>query len=192
MSYTKELDYVPFFRQEPGDYCGPANAQMARDGYPDSSNRVKYCQEALFNIIKAHNSTAARDAGKWNTDPQGLRECLQSLSSAPVDWEECSSTDPDEVMQFILKSIHNTGFPIPAVVQQGDHWVLIVGWETDVEPSGANKPKLLHIHILDPQHKSPAHSYITAKTWRSANHFRAIDMAGTWAGKYVAVGQGPL
>jgi len=188
--YTKELDYVPFFLEKPGPYCGPANAQMARDGYPDPSNRVKYDQDFLFNIIKAHNSETPPDPKYWNTDPKGLLECLQSLSSLPVDWVDHSVTDPDDAMMFILQSMNRTGFPLPALVHGGHHWVLIVGWQTDVEPTGTNKPRLQHIHILDPQEKGASHSHITAKTWKK--YFNKVVIPGTWSKKYVAIGQDPL
>lgn len=191
MSYTRELDYVPFFRQKPGVYCGPANAQMVLDGSPDSSKRVKYDQDYLFNIIKAHNSTTPPDPDEWNTDPKGLRDCLQCLSTPP-GWLVYSKQEAEEVMQFILKSIHGTGFPIPVTVGPLSHWVLIVGWQTNAEPTGANKPKLMRIHIFDPQNKSAAHSHISAETWMSTDYFVAVDGTGTWGGRYVAVGQGPL
>ena len=187
--YTKELDYVPFYRQKPGPYCGPANAQMALDGCPDPSNRVKYDQDWLFNIIKAHNSGTPPDQGEWNTDPKGMRECLQSLSSLPVDWVEHSGPDPNEALLFILKSMNRTGFPIPALVNNGHHWVLIVGWQTDVEPTGTNKPTLQHIHIFDPQSKGASHSHFTARTWKK--HFNVVDIDGVWSKKYVAICQDP-
>jgi hypothetical protein len=192
VSFTKELDYVPFFPQLPGDFCGAANAQMARDGYPDPSNRRIIDQNTLLDTIHAHNSTTPPDPGKWNTDPQGLQECLQGVSKAPVDWVVCASPDFNEVMQFILKSMHRTGYPVPVIVKQGDHWVLIVGWETDVEPTPTNTPKLLRIHFFDPAEKGASNSHISARSWKSINHFSPIDRVGTWKGKYVAVGQGPL
>jgi len=188
--YTKKLDYVPFYMQQWGNYCGAANAQMALDGYPDTSIRVKYDQVSLFNIMKLHNSQTPPDPQHWGgTDPKGMLECLQSLSSLPVDWVAPSGTNVDAAILFILRSMNRTGIPIPALVDGGDHWVLVVGWQTDVEPTDTNNPKLLHVYFSDPDTNGANHTLITAKTWMK--HFRAVDRPGTWSKKYVAIGQGP-
>jgi len=186
--YSKEIHSVHYYAQISPIHCGPANAQMARDGRP---NRKKYDQGYLFGVITDFNSKAAADKDQWNTDPKGLSACLQSLSSPPIDWVQCSNADPDEVMQFVLQSMDRTNFPFPALVEDGDHWVLIVGWATDVKPTSANTPKLQHIHIFDPHDKSTCHIHISADDW-FADYFSPVDFKSSWQNKYAAVGQGPM
>ena len=186
--FSKEIHSVHYRAQISIKHCGPANAQMARDGHP---NRKKLDQNDLFTTIAGLNSTAAADQNQWFTDPKGLSDCLQSLSSAPVDWIQCFNTNPDTVMQFILQSMDRTSFPFPVLVEDGTHWVLIVGWATDVKPTNTNTPQLQHIHIFDPQDKGTCHIHISANDWFS-DYFSPVDFQSSWRNKYVAVGQGPL
>ncbi|MGH9493376.1 MAG: hypothetical protein ACRD3B_00160, partial [Candidatus Sulfotelmatobacter sp.] len=114
--FTKDIGAnVPLYGQQMCFWCGAASAEMARNGYPNPADRVYYTQQYLWNTIQAHNSTAPADVG-WATDPHGLQGCLQSLSTAPVDWVEYESTSIGSVLFFMLFWMNREGFPSPVLV----------------------------------------------------------------------------
>ena len=133
--FTKNLSgNVPLYGQEQCVWCGAASAQMARNGYPNPADRLFYTQLSLWNTIQVHNSTAPADSG-WATDPHGLTGCLQSLSNPPgVHWVEFSNSSRDALLFTILYWMNRREFPTPVLVNQGGHWIVIVGFVTDVEP----------------------------------------------------------
>jgi hypothetical protein len=177
--------------QEIDGLCGEANAQMARNGYPDPADRLFYAQQFLKTIIKDANSKRFGDKGDWGTDPHGLRECLQSLSSAPVNWVICASKERRVTQEFVQKCISESGFPTPVLVNQGFHWVLVVGWETEEAP-GSDSPILKFVHYYNPEpigHGSDV--TVAGSTWSRSNRFSKVTITGTWANKFVAVGNVP-
>lgn len=189
--YTKDIGgNVPLFGQKKGFYCGEACAEMARDGYPNPSDRLFYQQDYLKKIIKAHCS--AVDKG-WSTDPQGLQQSLQTLSIAAVDWVQYANKQRDAVMFFILNTMDRTGFPVPVLVNHGHHWVLVVGWQTDKKPTAGDASVLDSIRIYDPEPlKVGTDTTMSASEWFNSAWFDTVNIPGTWMQDFVAVGQGPL
>jgi hypothetical protein len=182
-------DVTPYI-QENGQYCGEATAQMTRNGYPKEYGPVYYTQAYLYNIIQCKNSTEPGDQCEWNTDPKGLRECLQLLSSPPVNWVECANIDGDTAQQFIMDCIEQSRFPVPVVVQKGLHWVLVVGWETRAPQEGGD-PVLMRVRLYDPEPKEVgSKGWISAKKW-NADYFSKVYYGKIWRGTFVAVGQRP-
>jgi hypothetical protein len=180
---------VTLFGQENGQFCGEANAKMARNGYPDPGNRVPYQQAYLYNIIQAHNSNSNDDKGQWSTDPQGLRLCLQLLSTAPVNWAECATADRQEALFFIERCIDKEKYPTPVLTGQGQHWVLVVGWET-VAVAGGGKPSLKYVHYYDPEPQGHgADITVAGSAWNRPKRFSRVTAKGTWMNKFVAIGQ---
>lgn len=181
---------VMLFPQRKGFFCGEATAEMARDGYPDASNRVYYTQDDLRNNIDAHNSTANGDLGQWSTDPKGLSDCLQSLSTEPVNWVEFDTTSREDAEMFLQQSIQNTQFPAGVLIRAGEHWVLVVGYETEVDANG--KEKLKFVHFYDPEPVGiGTDRTLHASTWSGSRYFVRVKTSGTWKGKFVVVGQQP-
>jgi hypothetical protein len=181
---------VTLFAQNKGFFCGEAIAEMARNGYPDPSNRFYYTQDDLRNNIVAHDSTAPGDLNQWNTDPLGLCDCLQSLSAEPVNWMEFPSISRHDAQMFLQQSIQSTQFPAGALIRAGEHWVLVVGYETEVDATG--KEKLKFIHFYDPEPVGiGTDRTIRASTWSGSRYFVKVKTSGTWEGKFVVVGQSP-
>ena len=192
--FTKDLSgNVPLYGQEQCIWCGAASAQMARNGYPNPADRLFYTQLSLWNTIQVHNSTAPADSG-WATDPHGLTGCLQSLSNPPgVHWVEFSNSSRDALLFTILYWMNRREFPTPVLVNQGGHWIVIVGFVTDVEPLAGTSPTLQWITVHDPE----PHNVGTATTqsgaqWVSGYWNGSIVYSGTWLNKYVAVVEPPI
>ena len=184
---------VQRYQQEEDDWCGEACAQMTRNGYPTAAGPRYYPQAAFYNKIQAANGANTGPDKVWATTPHGMRGCLQSDSEAPVNWVEHVNPNRNEVISFIVFGMYSKGFPTPVIVDEGGHWVVVVGWKTDVEPLAGSTPKLRSIHYLDPSNTDggSSHTMMPASRWFSQHWDEPIAVPGTWKGEYVAIGQGP-
>jgi hypothetical protein len=192
--FTKDLSAnVPLYGQEQCIWCGAASGQMARNGYPNPSDRLFYAQVDVWNIIQVHNSTDPADSG-WATDPHGLTGCLQSLSNPPgVHWVEFADATRETVLFDILFWMNQREYPSPVLVNQGGHWVVIVRYETDVEPVAGSSPALQSIKFHDPEpHNVGTVTTMTGAQWFSGPWNGSIIYSGTWLDRYVAVVEPPI
>lgn len=183
---------VTLYGQEMCVWCGAASAQMARNGYPNPADRLYYTQTSLWNAIQTHNSTLPQDAN-WATDPHGLAGCLQSLANpAVVDWVEHVAASRDAVLFFMLYWMNIEHYPSPVLVNEGGHWVVVVGWETDIEPTDGSSPTLQQIHYFDPEpHNVGTDTTMTAAQWYAGPWNGAVIYPGTWLNQYVAIVEPP-
>jgi hypothetical protein len=192
--FTTDLSgNVPLYGQEQCVWCGAASGQMARDGYPNAADRLFYAQVNVWNTIQVHNSTAPADSG-WATDPHGLTGCLQSLSNPPgVHWVEFANASRDALLFSILYWMNRRGYPAPVLVNQGGHWIVIVGFVTDVEPVAGSNPTLQMITVHDPEpHNVGTATTQTAAQWFAGYWNGSIIYSGTWLSQYVAVIEPPI
>jgi hypothetical protein len=192
--YTLDLSAnVPLYGQEQCVWCGAASAQMSRNGYPNAADRLFYTQQNLWNTIQVHNSTDPADQG-WCTDPKGLADSLQSLANpSNVHWVVSANANQNTVLFWILYWMNRLQYPAPVLINQGGHWVVIVGFETDVEPIDGSNPTLLSITINDPEpHNVGTYSQFTAAQWLSGPWNGAVGVTGTWNNQYVAVIEPPI
>jgi len=191
--FTKDLSgNVPLYGQEQCVWCGAASGQMARNGYPNPADRLFYAQVNVWNTIQVNNSTAPADSG-WATDPHGLTGCLQSLSNPPgVHWVEFAYASRDQLLFEILYWMNQREFPAPVLVNQGGHWIDIVGYVTDVEPVGGSSPTLQMISVHDPEpHNVGTATTQSAAQWYAGYWNGSIIYSGTWLNQYVAVIEPP-
>ena len=192
--FTRDLSAnVPLYGQEQCIWCGAASGQMARNGYPNPADRLFYAQVDVWNTIQVHNSTSPADSG-WATDPHGLTGCLQALNNpAGVHWVEFANSDRDTVLFDILFWMNVRQYPSPVLINQGGHWVDIVGYVTDVEPVGGSSPVLQTISVHDPEpHNVGTSSTFSAAQWFGGPWNGAVIYTGTWLNQYVAVIEPPL
>jgi hypothetical protein len=184
---------VPLYGQEMCYWCGAACAQMCRNGYPAPADRLFYTQLDLWNSIQVHNSTDPADSG-WATDPHGLQGCLQAAANPPgVHWVEFANASRDGLLFSVLFWMNRLDFPAPTLVNQGGHWVTIVGWTTDVEPVAGSSPLLQSIHYHDPEpHNVGTDTFMSASQWYGGPWNGAVMYGGTWLNKYVAIVEPPV
>lgn len=194
--YIKDLSAnVPLYGQEQCNYCGAASGQMIRHGYPNPGDRLFYTQLNIWNTIQVDNSMDPADvATAWATDPQGLRACLQSLNNpAGVHWAEFVEASRDAVIFDMLYWMNIREFPSAVLINQGGHWVVIVGFVTDVEPVSGSAPTLQTISIHDPEpHNVGTDTLMTGAQWFAGPWNGAVVYAGTWHNKYVAIVEPPF
>ncbi|HTT48918.1 MAG TPA: hypothetical protein VMG39_13055 [Pseudolabrys sp.] len=183
---------VPLYGQQVCDWCGAASGEMTRNGYPNPADRVFYQQSDVWNTIQIYNSTNPADSG-WATDPHGLTGALMNLANpSGVDWVEYSNASRDAVLHFMLYWMSVRKYPTPVLVNQGGHWVVITGYECDVQPAPGNTVSLQQITYLDPEpHNIGTHTTMSASQWYNAPWNGAIIYSGTWLNTYVAIVEPP-
>jgi hypothetical protein len=194
---TFEVDVspnVPLFGQESCVWCGAASAQMIMDGYPDPARRFFFPQSDIWDTIQLHNSTDPADDG-WATDPYGLRDALMTMNPPPsphswVSFEQANSSDLISAIAYWMKVYR---YPVATLINQGGHWVVLVRYVTDVEPTGPNTPvNLQFIEKYDPEpHNIGTISTMTAGVWMATDWVGPVRYAGSWLNKYVAIVEPP-
>jgi len=181
---------VPRIGQQDYLSCGAATCQMTRDGYPNPSDRLFYNQSDLWNIIKAHNSGDPTDhAWNWSADPNGVVGCLNSLANPQgINWSHFAAADRNAALFSLLGSMKLSNFPTPVLVNQGQHWVTVVKYITDVEPTAGSTPTLSTIGYLNPEPQNVgSYTEISGASWFAYTWNGPVKYNGTWLGKYVVV-----
>jgi hypothetical protein len=192
MSFTKDLSAnVPWYQQQNPDWCGAACVQMIRNGYPNPADRHHYSQKKIWKIIQSCESQDPGDVTAcWASDPRGVAGCLQSLNNPPgVKWVESLYVDQNVALFDILYWMNRCEYPCAILVHGGNHWVVIVRFETDVEPVEGSAPTLQSITYYDPQ---PAQRWIAVTQsygtrWLWGPMLDPVTYDGSWLGQYVAV-----
>ncbi len=183
---------VTVYGQEMCYWCGAASAQMSRNGYPNPADRAYYTQNSLWNTIQTYNSTLPQDTN-WATDPHGLVGCLQNLANpAGVHWAEFANASRDAALFFMLYWMNIRHYPSPVLINEGGHWVVVVGWETNIQPTSGSSPTLQQIHYFDPEpHNVGTDTTMTAAQWYAGPWNGAVIYSGSWLNKYVAIVEPP-
>jgi len=190
---------VPSYGQIQCCYCGAASAQMIMDGYPDPNDRLWVDQGPpnnpnCWDTIQANNSTDPTDVAEgWCTDPLGLRNCLRTLNPPPSGTWNIYSDDRDTVIFNILYWMNRNSYPVATLINEGGHWVVIVGYETDIEPIRDSTPTLQEITFNDPEpHNVGSIITKTGNQWYNDEWDGTIIYPGTWHDTYVAVIEPPV
>lgn len=186
---------VNIYGQLQCDWCGAASGQMIMDGYPNPADRLFIAQANIWNTIQANNSTDPTDVAQdWATDPIGLRGAMLALNPPPGGtWSIHTNANRDTVMFDILYWMNRNEYPVATLINQGAHWVVIVGYETDVEPVMGSNPVLREITTYDPEpHNIGSQSTMQANIWFDGDWNGGVWWAGTWNNQYVAVIEPPV
>lgn len=195
---------APLYGQSTNYYCGPASGQMIMNGYPDVASRVCKEQTPIYNTIQS----LKQDNGFY-TDPDGLRDAIMQLNPPPAagHFAIFSNTDRDIVMHSMLYWMAQRNYPSAALINGGDHWVVVTGYQTDIDPRTGNAV-LQSIDVNDPlpvpatpqdDPCTPAIEgsqggtvrNVTGSSWFS-NDWKDANKWGTkWLNDYVAVVEPP-
>jgi len=186
---------VPVYGQQMCIYCGAASAQMIMNGYPNPADRLFFTQLQIWNTIQANNSTVPADVAQgWATDPLGLQRAMIAMNPPPPlgTWQIHMNTNRDSVMFDILYWMNRNNFPVATLINRGGHWVVIVGFQSDIAPVAGSSPVLQTIRIHDPEpHNVGTDSTMAAAAWYASPWNGSIIYAGTWTNQYVAVIEPP-
>jgi hypothetical protein len=112
---------------------------------------------------------------------------------AGVHWVVFSDASRDGVLFDILYWMNRLEYPAPALINEGEHWIVIVAFQTDVEPVGGSTPTLQSISIHDPEpHNVGTYSFFTGAQWFAGPWHGSIRFTGTWYQQYAAVVEPPI
>jgi hypothetical protein len=188
MAYEVQLT-VPLYGQQNNIYAGPASAQMVMNSYPPPGTPLYFPQSTIWTSIQSHNSG---EAG-WATDPQGMRGAMLELNPPPVGtWSILSYPVKEDLMFQVLFWMNYNNYAVPTLVNSGYHWVVVVGYETDIEPTYGSDPELIEITINNPWPIGSGQTEtMEDDIWYSTYWANPVQNAGTWYNKYAAVIEPP-
>jgi hypothetical protein len=188
LAYEVQLT-VPLYGQENNIYAGPACAQMVMNSYPPPGTPMYFEQSVIWTSIQSHNSG---EPG-WATDPQGMRGALLELNPPPVGTWSIKSYDVKEDLMFqILYWMNYNNYAVPTLVNSGYHWVDVVGYVTDIEPTWGSGAVLEEITINNPWPIGSGQTEtMEDDIWFTTYWQNPVDNPGTWYQKYVAVIEPP-
>lgn len=195
---------IPTYCQEANNWCGAATGQMTLEGYPGGVEHP-FTQTHVWNRIVAHRD----DPGAaWATDPDGLRETLMELGGDPgVNWNIHSNSNAQSLMYSITYWMTRREYPTPVLVDPGgspygsfQHWVMVEGFTTDVDPTTNATVNLQFIDIVDPWNPPCAtntaggvRQTVSGATWYTTYWGVPGNYpASKWHGNYVAVIEPPI
>jgi hypothetical protein len=189
---------VPLTPQQNDYYCGAASSQMTMTAYPAVSSHKCVQQDEIYNRIQHFK----KDSGFYS-DPDGIKDAVMDLDPPPAGGSFVIISDADRavVMHNALSSMSDRSYPTVVLVNGGDHWVVITGFRTDIDPRTGNAV-LQELQINDPWPvaTSPNNDPCTSNSggggairtvtgsswykhdWKVPNHY-----GKKWPGKYVAV-----
>lgn len=186
---------VPNHSEEALTWCGTAVGEMIIEGFPSGACAVD--QADVWAAIDANRVETV-----WDTDPVGLEKALETVCPPP-HWSVFARTDAAELMYSVAYWMTQNDFPAAVVLDTDahnsyaahqEHWVVVKGIITDVDPTSSSTVTLQHIWITDP---SPAtfgdpavERFIAASTWYG--ELSAVSKAtSTYDGNFVAVIEPP-
>ena len=188
---------IPCYCQETNIWCGAATAQMIMEGYPGGVDNV-YTQTFIWNTIQ----TYLNDPGvNWATDPDGLRDTLMDLGAGPgVNWSIHAEPNSSDLLYNVAYWIEKREYPVATLVYGWQHWIVIVGIETDVNPTTTTTVNLQNIRIFNPSNNpcptatsGGVDSTMNDTQWFSSYWYAAGNYpASKWHGNYIAVIEPPV
>lgn len=190
---------VPSYSEEALTWCGPAAAQMVMAGYPTAP--CSHLQADVWAEILLHKTEPA-----WDADPAGMRGAMLALCPVPGTWAIYHRPAADELMFSVAYWMTRNNFPVAAVLDttahrppvpaHQEHWVVIKGIVTDVDPTvpGTTAVNLEHIWYTDPAPAvfgDPAiEHFVAGGDWYL--DFQAVGKAASaYLGEYVALIEPP-
>ena len=188
---------VPSHAEEALTWCGPATAQMTMEGYP-SAGCTKTQDEVWLAIL------ANKVEGMWDSDPAGMRGAMMGLCppGGGGHWVVFSPADPTALMYSVAYWMTHNNYPAVVLLNTAahnsytphqEHWVVIKGIVTDVDPTTHPTVNLQYVWFNDPAvplGDPPLERYVAAATWYG--ELQAVTKTGSaYLTKYVAVIEPP-
>jgi hypothetical protein len=173
---------------------GAAVVEMAANSCAGAAGRKHLAQADIWASIQAHNKVGEPAPG-WYSDPQGVAGALEDGAFGICGgWHDASDTDRSKVlgkMLFWLRSYKYLG-----LVSTGsfEHWQVLRGFWTDVEPTSTTTTVTLHeVYLYDPDYPCDTKIVSGGAFLSSALYWGVpVDRPGSaWHGHYVAVGEPP-
>jgi hypothetical protein len=176
-------------------YGGAACIQMALNACPSVAQRACHAQSDLYGDILLRNSEPLA----WFSDPAGIAGTLSDPALAPCGhWVDYSNTDKAVALGKMLYYMRTQRYFTPVSIGTSEHWVDVIGYETDIEPPFSGTVTLQNIFFYDPLPGSPSLGWVSGNTWLgvppgSTGYWAdPLSLAGSaWNGKYLAIIEPP-
>ena len=193
---------VGYHQQDTNYYCGAACAQMVLH----SVGTALGSQDDLYN--DNHNHSV--EPQYWSTPPDGLQWTLNNRQSAGKYFALDSFDAEDPISRMICWTIHFWKVSPVALVESGNHWVVVNGYTASAAPSSWDDLSytISSFDLRDPWPPTPAPApppphtdgdtcgtggvhgvadvNVSYATWQS-DYMNANTFGSQWLGKYVAV-----
>lgn len=181
LPYTAEADH----------YGGAACIQMILNACPDLSARHYNDQGDIYNSILLHNA----EPTMWFSDPSGVEGTLEDPAFSPCgNWVDYSNTNKNYVLGKMLYWMKTQRYLTPVSITSSEHWVTVIGYQTDVEPSYSGSVTLLDIFFYDPNPGNPSSSWVSGTVWLSDAAYWGVPLnkpGSSWHNKYIAIIEPP-
>jgi hypothetical protein len=144
--YSFSLPNTPQYCQYGANYCGSACAQMIMNGYPSATDCMLIDQPTIYTWIQSNQVEPTPYKA-----PGTVRDAIHHFNHPPVPAHFVAQAyqDANDAIYAVLLWMRRTNYPA-AVMIGGNHWVVVTGYETDVDPEGHSSVDLLSIDINDP------------------------------------------
>lgn len=143
MTWIKKIPSA-YHQQDNYYYCGAASAQMILD----SRGTGLKDQDTLYCSNHSHN------IANWYTDPAGLTYTLNHYKPSPPTFNNyfvIYTTNTElEGTEKIVHTLWKYGVSAAALVNKGDHWVVVHGVSTSVEPAPGSSYSINGFWIHNP------------------------------------------
>lgn len=182
---------VPLYCQKDPIWCGAAVTQMIVESYRVS---IPHDQSVFWYCIQRHKS----DPGvNWATDPEGLMRCLNRYmpSDGGGEWAVRADKSFGREMYAVLYWMSLLRHPAPVLIWNQQHWVIVTGFVSDVDPATHERILLRFIEFNNPWPpcrggitEGGVYHYASAAQWKANYFWGPVDLRPSkWYGKYVAV-----
>ncbi len=178
---------------EQDHYSGPACVQMSLNSCPAVAARHYNSQDDIYNSIVLHNS----EPTLWFSSPAGVRGALSDPALLPCGhWSDYSNTDKLTALGKMLYYMDTQKYLMPVAVGDGniEHWVDVIGFQTDVKPPFSGAITLQNIFFYDPLPGNPSSVWVSGTTWLSSSSYWGVPMnkpGSAWHNKYIAIIEPP-
>ncbi len=157
---------VKFFSQKGGDLCAPASLQMVLEyiGGPSTISDPSVQNTLYFSINTWLNPPMFGDKG----GPLGVACTLNRYAAQGTGTNQAyrimTTEMPYAACDAMVKSIFVHERPSLALVQHGIHWVVVIGAQTNVDPTHSDDYALRALWINDPDSDAGS-EHITYGAW---------------------------
>ena len=179
------------YAAEQDHYSGSACVQMALNTCPNASLRHLNSQDDIYASIMSHNAEPAL----WFSDPTGVRGALSDPSFSPCGhWVDFSSADKNSVLGKMVYYMDTLRYLAPVSIGNSEHWVTIIGYQTDAKPSYSGSVALQNVFFYDPLPGNVAAMWVSGTVWLSDPSYWGVPLNKTgsaWHNKYIAIIEPP-
>ena len=147
--YWERFLAVNRLEQETNFYCGSASAQMILDFLHGWGGAPVIDQDDIWDTIQGH----VQEDDDWATDPPGLAGVLNDESPDENVWLVYTTGEflPDPATKKAAVTMNTYDAPPAALINDGDHWVVISGVTATEAPSMESAAFIIYtIRIHDP------------------------------------------